>query len=949
MTSAKDSTWSEGDLFDPQCHPAESVAIPPTHEGVLWKKSPNKLRLRKFQQRHVELAFGMLTWSAAKGALIRGKVDFSKNAVEVTTKQSSSTEFGLSPVDGKWDEGNFTGSDEGRPITFLANDATEREKWVKILKQHVAYGKNYGSRDEACAEGFADVLASSRKSVRPLWMKVGSPKEDTSFAGSVNSMETGSTTSLCEPVSRRSSRDKAGSPFMKSPAAGLLRTGRGSVPINTFFVDILNMEDPDGSYPLKECWDLKISKPPCPDRRTWQGVFKDAPKALVEGLAANARYSHIGEPLDARPGEPIPDIAANSPEDSGMLRVMEFINYYFILQGRPRCWFGGVGPAPAEMRMFQETKSGLFPGHFDNQGCFACPYGGNGGVADLLKNCWQMQATLNNGGFQWMSMTAAHNGKQFAPFTAPFGLQAVPIPPRAHRAELLHDTAYTCGATGEQLERMAEKLYVCGHGPYIITYKRPAEHIEAQERDPYYAWSKAQNQEDQVVAGNTSRVVVFPPPGMTLKGAYTGEKLGGRKGLPGEEDMANMAGVKPGSSLGGPTVKVHVYGISDRTKYQGCTNVKLVELESGEDVPAWVSDAAAPPGGDYNESALTEMMELSAAKVWLVPKGILTMGRTYQCSMTITMDNTPTDLCWSWTTFGPRVYDVPGPKPEDPARSLDWALESISDTKMKPLYRNGKPTPNVICLAAGEYFVKARYIDPGAWLHIEGAGVEDTILNIEAPDDPVIFEFPEELGPEGLQGRRTSYEYAWQNSEVPLFNMAYDYLSDKAAAHDGGGTDPGGWTPPRRVVSIIGVTLRHNVPLVIGEYGSMELVDCHVIGPHNVHRGGGPQLAHPSLSPKLRLSEVTFQPASLFDEADVNQDGVLSRSEFHALAEKQWPGLPVSDAIEYFKLADEDGRGFLSRRAFEQVYLQLVSAKPPEDPPTPKGVSSRGSEVAGGM
>jgi len=835
-------------------------------------------------------------------------VDFSKNCCEVSATKPNGTELQLAPKDGKWGEGDFTGIDEGRSITLAAKDAAALAHWIKHIRQHIAYGQKYGSREEV-DDSLQEVMAYQRQSVRPLWMKLQPRVSAMSDEGSEAS------------ISRAS---------FSSSGTGPLPSGfEANNTKRLFCAEAFNMEDLGGDYPLKECWDLKISKPPVPDRSSWEGVFKDAPEALVEGLALNARYAHMGAKLDLKPGEPDPESAPNTAEDGCLLRVMEFINYYFMLQGRPRCWYGGVGPALAEMRMWLETKSGLFPGHFDNQGCFACPFGGNGGVADLLKNCWHTQATLNNGGFQWMSMTAAHNGHEFAPFTAPFGLQGVPIPPRAQRDELLHDKAYTSGSSAEQLEKMAEKLYGCGHGPFIVTYKRPAEDRLEQEKDPFYAWSKGQKQVDQVVPGNSSRVAVYPPPGMTIKGGYNGEKLGGRKGLPGEDLMALQAGVKPGMSLGGPTLKVHMYAIGDRSRYQGCQNVKLVELETGQDVPAWVSDAAAAPGSEYHLEVLHDMMNLSAAKVWVIPKAILTMNRTYQCSMMIVMDGEPINLCWSWTTFGPRVYDVPGPCPADPVRSLDWALESVSDMKMKPQYRNGKPIPSVICLAAGEYLVKARYIDPGAWLHIEGAGAEETVLHIEAPDDPETFEFPPELGAQGLRGRRTSYEYAWQNPEVPLFNMAYEYLSDKAAAHDGGGTDPNSWRPPRRIVTMSGVTIRHNVPLVLGNYGSVELVDCHVIGPLNEHRGG-PQLSHPSNSPKVRLLEVTFQPAVLFEQADLDRDGLLSLAEVRSLIKKELPSLPEKDVVEYFELADSDRRGFLSRRAFEQVYLQLIfSVKAP--------------------
>merc|ERR1712070_986039 len=104
--------------------------------------------------------------------------------------------------------------------------------------------------------------------------------------------------------------------------------------------------------------------------------------------------------------------------------------------------------------------------------------------------------------------------------------------------------------------------------------------------------------------------------------------------------------------------------------------------------------------------------------------------------------------------------------------------------------------------------------------------------------------------------------------------MAYNCF--KPAEHSGGGADPGGWKQPRRIVSMSSLTLRHNVPMAMGNHGSFELVDCHVIGPSDA--SGWPSLFHvkdQSGGPSLRLSEVTYQPSGLFDAADLDGDGRL--------------------------------------------------------------------------
>merc|ERR1719456_2075751 len=106
---------------------------------------------------------------------------------------------------------------------------------------------------------------------------------------------------------------------------------------------------------------------------------------------------------------------------------------------------------------------------------------------------------------------------------------------------------------------------------------------------------------------------------------------------------------------------------------------------------------------------------------------------------------------------------------------------------MKPKYgADNSPVPNVICLKKGEYHLKARFIDPGPWLHIEGAGADETTIVIETLEEREAFDFPPELGLEE-KGIGIGFEYGWMNPDVPLFNMVRKCLT--ASEHDGGGLD----------------------------------------------------------------------------------------------------------------------------------------------------------------
>lgn len=936
-----------------------SAHIPSPIEGILLKKSPNPLRFRKFQSRWVELALGNVTWRNTTGTITKGHVDFSKNACLVTESQTVPSEFTVRPETGEWTDGDFTGVESGRELVFDTRESEyDRTMWVEAMRRHIEYGrlcKGVAERIEKEQQMFGetDLQPKSHKTslkgkdkateehsmddFEPLALEfveggIQRPVLPDSFlipagAGAAPAKATAPAAAAAPggsgqavPGGRRAhgSRSVGGTAQSAAPAAAP-SDGRPRL-----CPQLLRSEDAGGQYPLKEEWDLRIPKPPRVERRRWRGVFTGASEALVEKLATSACYVPLAAPLESRPGEPSAATAPSGAQYGCLRQCMEFINYYMVLQGRPPCWYGGVGPAPLEMRNGQRTKSGVYPGHFRSIACFATPEGGNGGVADLLRNCWRTQASPNHGGFQWMSMCSGHNGEQFVPYTPPFGLMGVPIPSRSAREDLLADPSFTKGA-GHTPKTLAESLYACGHGPFTITYKRPAGHQQEQERDLCFAWNYAQNLSGQVVEGNESPVNVYPPPGMIIKGGFQKEPQCSRKGLPGEEEMAAAAGVASGETLGGPVIKVHLHAIADHGKYKRCEAVKLVDVETKKEVPLWVSDAGAQPNTEYYLEAVHDKMRLSAAKVWAFPKTALTMNRAYECSMRVVMESGPLDLCWSWTTFGPRVYEVKEPSPEDPTRSLDWALESISDMRMKPQLKANRPVPNVVCLGAGEFVVTARSIDPGAWLHIEGAGVESTVLVVEPPTQPETFDFPAVLElPSDAPAQ--GFEYDWHNPTVPLFVMSEELL--RPAQHDGGGMDLGGWKEPPRVVSMSGITLRHSVPLVSGSHGSVELVDCHVIGPSQRDLMA-PELCTPSSpKPKIRMLEVSFQPMGLFDYADKNKDGVLDMGEFVEMAQQDLPSMAKEEMEEIFRGCDSGGTGHLTRPDFALAYLALLDLRP---------------------
>lgn len=537
----------------------------------------------------------------------------------------------------------------------------------------------------------------------------------------------------------------------------------------------------------------------------------------------------------------------------------------------------------------------------------------------------------------------------YGPFTAPFGLQAVPLPSRAERAQLLKDPEFAqmsafgdCNSTSSlyiegdahslNLKRIASKLYTNGHGPYVVVYKRPPGHEKACIADKNWSTQEVtENARKQVASNNESRVWVYPPPGMILRGSFQSEnidgKVIGRKGLPGEDKLGQHKDVNRGtnSTIGGPTVKVHFISTSDHARYTGCSKVEMIAVETGDTIPVWVSDVVT--SSPFYQQEMHPFMLESGAALWVIPKPVLAMSTVYQVSATLKMDDEePIQLVWSFVTFGPRVYDVPSPDPEDATKSLDWALETISDMKMKPrLGEDKRPVASVICLKAGVYHVKARFLDPGPWLHIEGAGQEETTVVIDTPEQRIAFDFPDELDL-GERGKQSGYEFGWQNPDVPVFNMVRNCFLP--SEHTGGGLDPEGFVNPQRLISMRNITLKHNVPLVLGSYGCLDLTDCHIVGP--MDDDGKPQLNHRSGGAKIRLSEVTRQPIDLFRKADRDGDGLVDRQELQNILSTHL-GYTPEEADEWFEEYDKDEDGYLDNQEFDQLYRQMVQTGPDVD------------------
>jgi len=123
------------------------MIVPNDVSGFLWKKNPGKIVLfKQWKWRYVVLIEGKLQWYASenegdtrKG--MKGEIDFSINPCGVERVPDSETQFKITPQDGKWVLGGFTGASEGREFIFDArNSQIERDTWINSIRCHLQHG-----------------------------------------------------------------------------------------------------------------------------------------------------------------------------------------------------------------------------------------------------------------------------------------------------------------------------------------------------------------------------------------------------------------------------------------------------------------------------------------------------------------------------------------------------------------------------------------------------------------------------------------------------------------------------------------------------------------------------------------------------------------------------------------------------------------------------------------
>lgn len=124
--------------------------VPSVLSGLLWKKSPNPLKLHKFQRRYVEVREAKLLWwypDVDRESEPKGCLDFRVNPCVVDT-ESKEGRFSVKPKDGTWKSGDFTGAHKGREFQFDASDSEAGlQKWIEALQAHILYGEGkFGSR-----------------------------------------------------------------------------------------------------------------------------------------------------------------------------------------------------------------------------------------------------------------------------------------------------------------------------------------------------------------------------------------------------------------------------------------------------------------------------------------------------------------------------------------------------------------------------------------------------------------------------------------------------------------------------------------------------------------------------------------------------------------------------------------------------------------------------------
>jgi hypothetical protein len=94
-------------------------------------------------------------------------------------------------------------------------------------------------------------------------------------------------------------------------------------------------------------WNANVPTPTVCSREGWKGVYRHAPEELISGFINGNLYVHPGAALQPGLGSfkesgKNPDQIPDSSESCGMKQVLEYINYIYMLGGRPCCRWGGI-------------------------------------------------------------------------------------------------------------------------------------------------------------------------------------------------------------------------------------------------------------------------------------------------------------------------------------------------------------------------------------------------------------------------------------------------------------------------------------------------------------------------------------------------------------------------------------------------------------------------------
>lgn len=117
-----------------------------------------------------------------------------------------------------------------------------------------------------------------------------------------------------------------------------------------------------GHYPLKEGWDTDVPAAPWPTRERWVGVYQP-PRSLIEEQHLGNLYSHPrawllpGQDSYAELGaDPSSAPRLLGDRHGAVLQNSEYLNHFFMLLGRPRCFYGGFVADQQQATSFPRAK-----------------------------------------------------------------------------------------------------------------------------------------------------------------------------------------------------------------------------------------------------------------------------------------------------------------------------------------------------------------------------------------------------------------------------------------------------------------------------------------------------------------------------------------------------------------------------------------------------------------